>query len=107
MVPSGSSRRNRPRLVLLALSAYNRDEIIARAIYAGAVDYMVKPFSPTELVARVRGALRRGLPAGLVEPSESFVLGDLTLDYAGRAVSVACETVVKPQSTERMSAAGC
>ena len=34
------------------LSAYGRDEVIARAFEAGAVDYMVKPFSTTELVAR-------------------------------------------------------
>ena len=77
------------RVPVIFLSAYNRDEVIARAIYAGATDYMVKPFSPTELVARVRGALRRGLPEAPVEPSEPFVLGDLALDYAGRAVSVA------------------
>ena len=48
---------------VIFLSAYGRDEIIARAIEAGAADYMVKPFSPTELVARVRGALRRRLVA--------------------------------------------
>jgi len=81
------------RVPVIFLSAYNRDEVIARAIYAGAADYMVKPFSPTELVARVRGALRRGLPAAPVEPSGPFVLGDLTLDYAGRAVSVASRPV--------------
>ena len=41
------------------LSAYGRDEIIARAFEAGAIDYMVKPFSPTERVARVRSAMLR------------------------------------------------
>ena len=68
------------------LSAYGRDEIIAQALEAGAVDYVVKPFSPTELVARIRSALRRP-PA--VSPAETFVLGDLTLNYDQRAVSVA------------------
>ncbi len=71
------------------LSAYNRDETIARALEAGAVDYMVKPFSPTELVARVRNALRRPAGAAPNAPAGPFVLGDLTIDYAGRQVSVA------------------
>ena len=68
------------------LSAYHREETIARALEAGAVDYVVKPFSSTELVARIRSAVRRP-PA--VSPAETFVLGDLTLDYAQRTVSVA------------------
>ena len=78
---------------VIFLSAYGRDEIIARAIEAGAADYMVKPFSPTELVARVRGAMRRRLVASTGEPSEPFVLGDLVIDYAERRVSVAGSAV--------------
>ena len=74
---------------VIFLSAYGRDEIIARALESGAVDYIVKPFSSTELLARVRAALRRSLTLPLDEPSEPFVLGDLTLDYASRAVTVA------------------
>ena len=73
---------------VIFLSAYGREETIARALESGAVDYMVKPFSPTELVARVRGALRRS-QAPPDEPPEPFVLGDLTMDYARRTVSVA------------------
>ena len=71
------------------LSAYGRDEVIARAFEAGAADYVVKPFSSTELVARIRGALRRRLVPSPDEPSDPFALGDLTIDYDGRAVSVA------------------
>ena len=74
---------------VIFLSAYGRDEIIARAFEAGATDYMVKPFSPTELVARVRGALRRRMAASTGEPPEPFVLGDLVIDYAERRASVA------------------
>ena len=50
---------------------------------------MVKPFSATELAARVRSAMRRRLTQGQGQPSEPFVLGDLTIDYAERGVSVA------------------
>ena len=47
---------------VIFLSAYGRDQIIARALEAGAVDYIVKPFSPTELAARINTALKRGPP---------------------------------------------
>ena len=45
-------------LPVIFISGYGRDETIARAFEAGAVDYIVKPFSPTELTARVGAALR-------------------------------------------------
>ena len=70
-------------LPVIFISAYGRDETIARALESGAVDYLVKPFSPTELTARIRAALRRH-----AQP-EPFVLGDLTIDYQRRHVSVA------------------
>ena len=78
---------------VIFLSAYGRDQYIARAFEMGASDYVVKPFSPTELVARIRAALRaRAAPArGL--PSAPFVLGDLRVDYAERGVSVAGRAV--------------
>ena len=74
---------------VIFLSAYGRDETIARAFEAGAADYVVKPFSPTELVARVRAAMRRRMAPVQVEPSRPFVLGGLTINYAERGVSVA------------------
>ena len=72
---------------VIFISGYGRDETIARALEAGADDYIVKPFSPTELVARVRAALRRR------EEPEPFVLGELAIDYGSRRVSVAGRTV--------------
>ncbi len=71
---------------VIFLSAYGREELVARAFDMGATDYVVKPFSPTELSARIRAALRRRAAA---EPSEPYVLGDLTVDYAGRSVTLA------------------
>ena len=71
---------------VIFLSAYGRDEVIARAFEMGAIDYVVKPFSPTELSARIRAALRRRVTA---EPSEPYVLGELTIDYAQREVTLA------------------
>ena len=71
---------------VIFLSAYGRDEVVARAFDMGAVDYVVKPFSPTELAARIRAALRKRAAS---EPSEPYVLGDLTIDYAERRVTLA------------------
>ena len=78
---------------VLFVSGYGKDQIIARAFEKGAADYIVKPFSPTELIARVRAALRRQAGPYRVEPSEPYVLGDLTLDYAQRRVTVAGQPV--------------
>ena len=71
---------------VIFVSAYGRDELIARAFDMGAVDYVVKPFSPTELAARIRAALRKRAAS---EPSEPYVLGDLTVDYTERRVTLA------------------
>ncbi len=71
---------------VIFLSAYGRGELIARAFDMGAVDYVVKPFSSTELVARIKAALRKRAAS---EPSEPYVLGDLTIDYAERRVTLA------------------
>ena len=62
-------------LPVIFISGYGRDETVARAFELGADDYIVKPFSPTELVARIRAALRRRR-----EP-EAFVLGELAIEY--------------------------
>ena len=69
---------------VIFLSAYERTELITKAFELGAVDYIVKPFAPTELAARVRAALRKA-----PEQSTTFTLGDLVIDYADRSVTVA------------------
>ena len=74
---------------VIFLSVYGQDEVIARAFDTGAADYVVKPFSPTELAARIRAALRRRGAAARPEPTGPYVLGELTIDYAERRVSVA------------------
>ena len=72
---------------VIFLSAYGRDETIAKALQMGAADYIVKPFSPTELTARIGAALRkRSRP-------DPFVFGALSIDYEQRLVSVAGRAV--------------
>ena len=69
-------------LPVIFISGYGRDETIARALEAGADDYIVKPFSLTELTARVRAALRKR-----TRP-EPFLVADLAIDYERRRVTV-------------------
>ena len=78
---------------VIFLSVNGQDEVIARAFDMGAVDYVVKPFSPTELAARIRAALRKRAAPELAEPSQPYVRGDLTVDYSQRRVTVAGRTV--------------
>ena len=74
---------------VIFLSAYGQDHHIARAFEAGAVDYVVKPFSQTELVARINAALRRHRTNNTIGQREPFHLGALTINYAEHRVSVA------------------
>lgn len=74
---------------LIVVTDHGLDDAALEALHAGAADYIAKPFSNTELIARVRAALHRN--AALAEPAvaEPFVLGDLVIDYAQRRVAVA------------------
>ena len=73
---------------VIFLSVYGRDQTIARALEAGAADYVVKPFSPAELLARIGAALRRR--AGTPGP---YRAGDLCIHYEERAVTLAGRAV--------------
>ena len=86
---------------VIFLSAYGRDELIARAFEKGAADYVVKPFSPTELSARIKAALRR---REVSEPPAPYVLGDLRVDYAERRVTLAGEQIQLTSTEYRMLA---
>ena len=70
-------------LPVIFISGYRREETITRALDSAAADYIVKPFSPTELTASIRAALRRWAAP---DPS---VLGELTIDHDRRRVTLA------------------
>ena len=73
---------------VIFLTAYGRDLNIERAFDRGAADYMAKPFSPTELTARIRAALRKQVGPDHDEPPEPFEMGDLSIDYSRRRIQV-------------------
>ena len=77
----------------IILSAYGRNRSVERALDLGAADYIVKPFSPTELTARIRAALRRASELDRVESSEAFHLNTLMVDFTQRRVLVDAQSV--------------
>jgi two-component system response regulator MtrA len=67
---------------VLLLTARDAIEDRVRGLESGADDYVVKPFNPKELVARIRARLRPSLPGS----SDAIGIGDLVIDVAGHEV---------------------
>jgi len=71
-------------IIMLTARSDEADRVIGLEL--GADDYVVKPFSPRELLARVRAVLRRGTPVG--DDDRPLRVGDLSVDPARRVVTV-------------------
>ena len=74
---------------VIFLTGRGREQDFARAFEMGAADYVVKPFAPTELVARIRAALHKRSVYRQAQAVEPFRLGDLTINYLERSVTLA------------------
>lgn len=74
------------RLPIIILSALGDDEAKVRALDAGADDYVTKPFSVPELLARMRAALRNG-PVGTEAGNQVVRAGSVEIDLARRVVT--------------------
>lgn len=70
-------------VIMLTARADEHDKIVG--LEGGADDYVTKPFSPRELVARIKAVLRRGQTA---DSDDLIAAGDITLDAAAHRVSV-------------------
>ena len=64
---------------IILLTAKGEEEDKVRGLEIGADDYITKPFSPKELVARIRAVLRR---SGKMQEMSQIIFGDLVLDAA-------------------------
>ena len=82
--------RARSSVPVVMLTARDEEADLLVGLGAGADDYIGKPFSPKELVARMRAVLRRADPGA---DERSLTLGDVVIDQAGREVRVAGESV--------------
>ncbi len=82
-VTKGIRKRSKMPIIILSVREDAMDKVAA--LDAGADDYLTKPFSTKELLARLRAVMRRLLPA---EEEEVFRIGKLSLDITKRCVTV-------------------
>ena len=73
-------------LIILSAKDSNADKI--KGLDLGADDYLAKPFSPDELIARIESVRRRLEPAGARKQYEQLSLGDLTIDFKKHLVVI-------------------
>ena len=73
---------------VIMLTARSEEYDKLTGLESGADDYVVKPFSPRELVARVKAVLARTMPKP-AEATGSYTFGDLSIDTASHSVKVA------------------
>ena len=72
-------------LPIILLTARGEEEDKVKGLEIGADDYMTKPFSPKELVARIRAVLRR---SGKIQGQGQIIVGDLMLDTEQHRLSI-------------------
>jgi two-component system, OmpR family, response regulator RegX3 len=94
MLPDGSGfdvareLRRDSRVPIIMLTARGEEADRVAGLELGADDYVVKPFSARELVARVRAVLRRVAEAGERRPEGAIVIGDVRLDADRRSTTL-------------------
>ena len=88
-----------PHLPILMLTARGEEADRVRGLSTGADDYVVKPFSVPELMARVQALLRRSAPERI---ADTLRLGDLTLDRSAHKVVRAGRDIVMGPTEYRL-----
>lgn len=84
--------REESDIPIIILSVQGGDETIVRGLELGADDYIVKPFSPTQLVARIRAVLRR---ADMKPQVGTLTVGELRLDRSRNEVQYGEQTALR------------
>ena len=88
-------RRARESHILPAIVLCDRDdeEYVVRAFEMGADGYMVKPFSPSELIARIKATLRRSNAGTEPGNNSAFQLGEVLINFYERTVTVSGQPI--------------
>ncbi|HWG74519.1 MAG TPA: response regulator transcription factor [Acidimicrobiales bacterium] len=79
--------RERSAVGVIVVSARGGERDKVTALNAGADDYMTKPFSIEELLARISATLRRTRPAASPEPASPLLVANLAIDLASQQVT--------------------
>jgi len=87
--------RNSTKARIIVVSARGREREKVEALDKGADDYLTKPFSVAELLARIRVALRQsnGLSSSQSDVKSAFVVKDLKIDFDKRRVTILDEKI--------------
>jgi two-component system, OmpR family, response regulator RegX3 len=99
MLPDGSGLdvcrelRTRSRVPIIMLTARGDEADRIVGLELGADDYVVKPFSAREVVARIRAVLRRADGSPAARPDEALEVGDVRLEPARRSATLAGEAL--------------
>lgn len=80
-------RRDDPHVPIVMLTARSQEADKIRGLDAGADDYVTKPFSVGELVARIRALLRRTERGGSATPDAPFQIGEATVDPTAQTLT--------------------
>lgn len=86
-------RRTDPDVAIVMVTALSQERDTVRGLDAGADDYVTKPFSMEELLARVRANLRRVKERAVLETDETIEVGDLVIEPSQLRVQVAGQPV--------------
>lgn len=83
------------KAAIIVVSARGRDREKVEALDSGADDYLTKPFSVSELLARIRVALRHSVQGSKLESAapKAYSVGDLRIDFEKRQVTLSEEEV--------------
>jgi len=73
-------------VIILSAKEANADKV--KGLHLGADDYLAKPFSPDELIARIEAVRRRLVPSSNRKTYEELTLGDVTINFKKRLVLV-------------------
>lgn len=100
----GELRKDDPVLPILMVTALQDEENMIKGFKSGADDYITKPFSIVEIIAKIKAIMRRTQALRLRQGSRVIAIGDLVIDPANYTVEVGGQPVqLRPKEFQLLS----